>query len=347
LPEIIFLMRWDPRRGPVILGFYPQENVSIEKDFLINVFGTIMQREERLEGFYEVTYGGKDIITYYSGQELNQLFGTVLAQGEDKEGIRGGVVRAALVAFRRGEPPATLEEWKEIWDRITKFPMLTYEQRVADAFRDIEARKTLEVMLENGIIEMERLLDNLKASFPHLSRDVLLTYVYLLESLGILQTKWDEKALLQRVYLLRDVVFHRKKPEKFEEIAKEIEGYIESLEKYAREYQEGIWETDQAILPEVLGDPATYDILAEFRERGTIPVDEAQSRGWTTIVEKLVNLEIIKEAGERYYLFTDPTVKLLLPKYTFSIVVRKLRDEELSKEIVLDYLRTVRASYLE
>lgn len=347
MPEYIFLMRWDIRRGPILLGYFPQENIDIDKDFLINIFGSVMQREERLEGFYEVTYGGKDVITYYSGQELNQLFGTVLGSGEDKEGIRGGVVRAALVAFRRGEPPATVEDWREIWDRITRFPTLTYEQRVADAFRDMEARRALEVMVENGIMETDRLLDSLKASFPQLPRDVLLTYVYLLESLGILQTKWDEKALLQRVYLLRDVVFHRRKPDKFNEISKQIGNYVEQLEKYAREYQESIWETDQALLPEILGDPAIYDVLTEFRERGIIPADEAESRGWTTIVRRLLDIDILKEANGKYYLFTDPTVKLLLPRYTFSTVLRRLRDEEISKEVVLDYLRSVRASYLE
>ncbi len=346
MPKNIFLMQWDPRRGPIVLGYYPQNTEGIDKDFLINVFGTVLQREERLEGFYDVTYGGYDVITYYSGQELNQLFGVVLEEGEEKEGIRGGVVRAALTAFRRGEPPTTIEEWEELWERISAFPTMSLEERIADAFRDNETRKLLEIMLDSGIMVIDRLLDNLKTAFPYLARDVLLTYVYLLEALGILETKWDEKALIERVYLLRDVVFIRRKPEKFGEISSAIDGYQAEYEKFVREYQEGGWAQDQTILPELLGDPNIYGVIKIFREVGVMPEDEAQSRFGSTILKKLLDFDVLGKKDNKYYLFTDPTVKLLLPKYTFANVVRRLRDEELSKEVVLDYLKTVRSSYL-
>ena len=346
MPKNIFLMQWDPRRGPIVLGYYPENTEGIDKDFLINVFGMVLQREERLEGFYDVTYGGYTVITYYSGQELNQLFGVVLDENEEKEGIRGGVVRAALTAFRRGEPPTTKEEWEELLERISAFPTMTLEERIADAFRDMESRRLLEIMLDSGIMDMDRLLDNLKTSFPYLARDVLMTYVYLLAALGVLETKWDEKALIERVYLLRDVVFIRRKPEKFSEIASQISDYQSEYEKFVREYQEGGWVQDQSILPEILGDPNTYGVVKIFRDQGVIKEDEAHSRFGTTTIKKLLDTDIIRKKDDRYYLFTDPTVKLLLPKYTFANVVKRLREEELSKEIVLDYLKTVRSSYL-
>ena len=346
MPKNIFLMQWDPRRGPIVLGSYPATSEGIDKDFLINVFGLVLQREERLEGFYDVSYQGFDIVTYYSGQELNQLFGVVLEKGEDKEGIRGGVVRAALAAFRRGEPPATVEEWEDLWNRISAFPILTLEERIADAFRDDEARKLLEIMVDNGIIVIDRLIDNLKTSFPFLSRDVLVTYVHLLEALGILVTKWDEKALIERVYLLRDVVFYRKRPEKFSEIASEINDYEEEFERFAREYQEEGWISDQVLLPGIISDPNLYMIIKEFREKCIINENDIATRGWTSLAERLVTLDILRKKDDKYYLFSDPTVKLILPRYTFSNVVKKLRGEELSEDVVIDYLKTVRESYL-
>ncbi|MGQ4891376.1 MAG: hypothetical protein ACP6IP_02705 [Candidatus Njordarchaeia archaeon] len=351
MPRNIFLMQWDPRRGPLVLGYYtPSEEAAeaggIDKDFLINVFGMVLQRGERLEGFYDVTYQNYEIVTYYSGQELNQLFGVVLREGEDKKGIRGGVVRAALTAFRRGEPPVTEEEWRDLWDRISAFPTMSFEERLADAFRDDEARKLLEIMLDNGIMVVDRLLDSLKTSFPFLPRDVLLTYVYLLEALGVLSTKWDEKALIERVYLLRDVVFYRRKPEKFDEIASAISDYSEEFERFAREYQENGWVSDQALLPNVLGDPNQFQVIKAFRELGIMSENEVATRGITSIVEKLVSIDILRRKDDQYYLFSDPTVKLLLPKYTFANVVKRLRDEELTKDVVIDYLKTVRESYL-
>ena len=344
-------MQWDPRRGPLVLGYYTPnkerlEESKIDKDFLINVFGTVLQRGERLEGFYDVSYGGFDIVTYYSGQELNQLFGVVLAPNEDKEGIRGGVVRAALTAFRRGEPPVVEEEWRDLWDRISAFPTMSFEERIADAFRDEEARKLLDIMLENGIMVIDRLLDSLKTSFPVLSRDVLLTYVYLLAALGILETKWDEKALIERVYLLRDVVFYRRKPEKFDEIVSSISDYRDEFERFARDYQENGWVSDQVVLPNILSDPNLFGVIKQFRELGVISENEVATRGWISAVEKLVSMDIVRKHDDKYYLFSDPTVKLLLPRYTFANVVRRLREEELTKDVVLDYLKTVRESYL-
>lgn len=90
MPEAIFLMRWSPKRGPVVQGSYPP-GAELGKDFLIDVLGSIIQEEEeRLEGFYPVTLEGRDVISYYSGEELNQVFGIVLGREESEREYRGG-----------------------------------------------------------------------------------------------------------------------------------------------------------------------------------------------------------------------------------------------------------------
>jgi len=349
MPEGIFLMRWDPRRGPEILGMYPSE-IAITQDELIDIFGTLLLREEeRREGFYTFRTMGAtklDVVAYYSGQELNQIFGIILSPGEKPDDYRGGLVRIALKTFKLGEIVIDTEErWLEIWGWLLNYPSMTIEQRLGEVFQDEETYKLLEILVESGITTIDDIVLRMKTEFPVLSRDVIITYVHTLEALDVFATKWDEKALIERVFLLRDVLFHRKKPEKFDEIAKKISTYEDKWKSFAKRYYEGDWMNDRAIIPRILGDPERYRVLSEFRRRGVLSESDIATMGWSEYVEELKNLEILDKEDDKYYLFSDPTVAYVFPKYTIAKVVEKLRDGELDKNLVIEYLRMLREAY--
>lgn len=346
MPEMIFLMRWDPRVGPLVLGSYPVGE-EMSKEFLLNVFGLIIQREEeRLEGFYSVSYGGKNVVAYYSGQALNQVFGIVLQSGEDEEGFRGAMVRTAVSVFKKGEPPTSTEEWEHLWRWMNSYPQMNIEQRLGDAFRENEVKKLLSIMLESGVLTIDEVVDNMRTYFPVLPRDIITTYVHFLEALGIVSTKWDEKALIERVYLLRDVLFYRKKPEKYEEIAKEVPEYEEKYKNFASRYYEDLWESDQEALPELLGDPMSYSVIKIFREKGILEESDIPSEASEDLITRLLDLEIIGREGERYYLIADPSVRFVFPKYTISKVISRVRNEEINKDLAIEHLKIMRDSYL-
>jgi len=350
MPEGIFLMRWDPRLGPEILGMHPPEAV-ITRDELVNIFGSLLLREEeRREGFYSyqtLSEPRLNVVAYYSGEELNQLFGIILREDEDMEAYRGGLVRVAIRMFKLGEIAIETEEkWSEIWQWIINYPTMTLEQRLGDIFQEAEARRLLDIMVERGISTIDDVVLAMKSEFPVLSRDVIVTYVHSLEALNIFATKWDEKALIERVYLLRDVLFHRKRPEKYNDITKEIRTYTSKWETFAQRYYNEGWMNDKNVLPEILGNPEKYRVILEFRKRGVIHENEVNAVGWSDIVEDLRYLEIIDKEDEYYYLFSDPTVAYVFPRYTISSVVEKLRDGTFSKDLVMEYLRMLRDSYM-
>jgi len=349
MPEGVFLMRWDPRTGPEILGMYPSEMV-ITRDELLDIFGSLLLREEeRREGFYTFRTMGTtqlDVVAYYSGQELNQIFGVILSPGEKADDYRGGLVRIALRTFKLGEIMIdTAERWESIWNWLLSYPTMTNEQRLGDVFRESESFKLLEILVESGIATIDDVVLKMKTEFPGLSRDVILTYVHTLEALDIFATKWDERALIEYVYLLRDVLFHRRKPEKSDEIAKEIPEYQDRWESFSKRYFEGEWIQDKEILPKILGDPERYRVLVEFRNRGIINENEIAALGWTDYVDEMRAYEILGKADDKYYLFSDPVVAYVFPKYTISKVVEKLKNEEVNKDIVLEYLKMMRESY--
>jgi len=349
MPEGIFLMRWDPRRGPEVLGMYPPEAV-ITRDELIEVFGSLLLREEeRREGFYTFKTVGSarlDVVAYYSGIELNQIFGIILSPGEKPDDFRGGLVRIALKTFKLGEVIIDTEEkWSDIWGWLLNYPTMALEQRLGDVFQDTESYKLLEILVDSGITTIDDVVLKMKTEFPALSRDVIVTYVHTLEALNVFATKYDEKALIERVYLLRDVLFHRRKPENFDQIAKEISVYKDKWEVFAKRYYDSDWINDKEVLPRILGDAQKYKIISEFRRRGIISAQEIAAMGWSDHVEELRALEILDMENDNYYLFSDPTVAYVFPKYTIARVVERLKNGELEKNIVVDYLRMLREAY--
>lgn len=346
MPKAVFLMRWTAKRGPVIQGSYPPE-ADLEKDFLIDVLGSIIQEEEeRREGFYPITLEGKDVVTYYSGEELNQVFGILLEEGERGEEYRGGLVQATVRILKKGGSISTTEEWKELWDWIRAYPDMTREQRIGDAFKDPAMNEILSIITDNGILTIGEMVDRTRIRLPSLSRDVITTYVHILEALGILETQWNEEALEERVQMLRDVIFYRKKPEQYEKIASQISGYEEDFSSYVEKYKrERIWEQDREILPGFLSRPEMYELLKRFRTKGVLEKAEV-SESYDNVVGRLLEENILGETDTYFYLFTTPTLDLLFPRYTISRVFAQARDGTLSKEEVLNFLDTVKGSYL-
>ncbi len=340
-------MRWDPRRGPMLLGTYPVE-LSLSPDELVNVFGGLfLEEEERREGFYNISSGGRNILAYYSGVELNEIFGVILKSGENPNDYRGGLVRLALKIFKMGEEMLYSEEsWAEALNWITNYPSLTMEQRLADVFMDEEARTLLDLMVEEGILTLDEIVRRLRGIHPGVGRDVIASYVYTLEALNVLLTHYDEKALIERVYLLRDVAFIRRRPKAFDQIAKNIPGYVERWSEFVKRYYDREWIQDKNILPSILADVNTYKVLSEFRSRGIISEDEAGTHGWDQIIEeRLRPYEIVEKHEDKYYLFSDPTVTFVFPRYVIAKVMNKLKSGELEKKLVLEYLRVLRDAY--
>jgi len=340
-------MRWDPRRGPVILGTYPTE-LSLSPDELVNVFGGLfLEEEERREGFYTISLGGRNILAYYSGIELNEIFGIILKPDENPNDYRGGLVRLALKIFKLGEEILYSEEgWIEAWNWIIGYPSMTAEQRLADIFVEEEARSLLDIMIEEGILTIDDVIKRLRGMYPGLSRDVITSYVHTFEALDIIATRFDEKALIERVYLLRDVAFIRKKPEVFGKVSKVIPGYEKKWEEFVMRYHDREWIQDRNILPKILAEAETYRVLTEFRSKGVISSEEVRARGWAELIEeKLRPYEIIERHEDKYYLFSDPAVVYIFPRYVIARVVDKLKNGEIEKKIVLEYLRILRDAF--
>lgn len=353
MPETIFVSQWVSRGIPRLLASYPREN--LDPNLIIDIFGLIIREEEPREGFYIVRYpegarfseeyAQRDFVCYFSGMELKQLVGLILEKGEEAELYRGALVRAALRLFKRGEIPTAIEEWKDIWSQMLAYTKMPIEQRLADIFRDLEAKIILSTMVEEGVLTIDELVRKAreKISYP-ITRDLLIGYIHVLSALGILETRFDEKALMERVYLISDIVFYRKKPPKLEEVSKNFPLLKQMYSRLASEYISA-WETEAEKIPELIGRSDTYEIIQRFRREGMIKKDDIP-KIYQSIVETLRAENIIADIGGFYAMLFDPTYKLLFPKWTIAKFVEKSRENATARELLKTWLNILKEAYL-
>ncbi len=354
IPETIFVSQWIARGVPRLLASYPQKN--LDPNLIIDVFGLILREEEEpREGFYIVEYpeeatfsrqyAHRNFVCYFSGMELRQLVGLILEKGEDPEPYRGALVRVALRLFRRGEIPTAEEEWEEIWSQILAYTDMPIELRIADIFRDFEARMILSIMVEEGVLTLDELIRKAreKISYP-ITRDLLISYVYVLSALGILEVRFDEKALIERVYLISDVVFYRRKPQKFDEIIKKFPSVKEIYIQYVSDYI-ATWEADAEKIPELLSNSEIYPLIQKFRQEGAIE-ESKLSPSDRAIAERLKEENILVKIDNTYVMLVDPAYKLLFPKWTIAKLVEKAKEDTTMRDLLKNWLNVLKEAYL-
>lgn len=354
IPETLFLSQWVVRGAPQLLGAYPKKD--LDYNLIIDLFGLILREEEEpKEGFYIVQYpkdaafseeyGGRYFVCYFSGMELRQLVGLILEPKEDPGPYRGALVREALRLFRRGEVPSTDEEWERIWNAILTYPQLPLERRIADIFRDIEARIILTTMINEGVTTLDELVRSVRNSLSTpVTRDLIVSYVYVLSALGILEVRFDEKTLTERVYLVSDVIFYRRKPPKFDELLKQFSQLQELYTNFVSDYLPS-WEADFTALPDVLGTPNRYALIERFREAGYIRESDL-TPDELKIAKELMTLKILVKIDDNIVMLSDPTFRLLFPKWTIARAMERAKDDENFREILVSWLNVLREAYL-
>jgi len=343
LPQGIFLFRWSAKRGILLLGKHP-EDLEVDIDLLTDALGLRILRERR-PGFFTSKVRGIKLVAYTSGPDAFTTFGISLSPKEDELTYRGPLVRLVTRWLKTGEMPASAEEWESVWKYIIEFPTLSLEQRLADAFVDAEARMAHGILVELGILPLTDFIDRLQGEFPDVTSDVLASFIYTLVGLGVFGSKYDPKAMIDWIFLLRDVVFYRAAPPNMKEIASRVSNFERDYKEFARNYVEGAWEREQGLIPYIIMHSAAYKLLQEFRKKSILHRNEIPSEledGLNLLLEH----NIARESGDIYYLFTDIRCALLFPKYTIRRVLERVKEKEIDVKLALMYLEELKRSYL-
>lgn len=341
--KVVFLMGWDSRMGPRVLGQYPTD-YPLDKEKLIDLFGLALRHGESAH-FSEVELRGEKAVLYFTGMQTRMSLGAIMDEDDNIGTIRGALTRIVLDLIVRGQVPHSIDDWKRIYDKITLYGSMTLEEKVGELFSDMLFKRLFDTLLDWGLIRYDMLLSQLSVLAGSKDEDIIRAYLEIMNSLGLIQLYYDEEAVREYIFLLRDVAILRRKPELYDYIKKEIDDYEEKWEELKEEYlSQRLWMNEQEMLAQIFANPELYKLLMELRKRGVISIDELRNEA--SHANFLENLKVFGKTDSKYYLLSDVVIALLFPRYSIHQALGKYSEDVFSKEEILKYLDTLKKSYL-
>ncbi len=344
MPKVIFLMKWDARRGLHIVGQYPPD-YELDKDMLLDFFGLALSRGDA-KSFSELEHRGERLVLYFTGITTKMAFGAIVKKGEDLGLVRGAMVRSVIDIIVKQELPTDIGGWKLLFDKISKYHEMTNEEKVGELFGDEFFSKVYEKIIDFGLIAYDELLEELGILTGTTEEDILRAYLEVMASLGIIQLHYDDETMKEYIYLLRDVIIVRKKPEMFDTISSTIDGYPEDYQQWVDEYMESKkWKEEKRDLATIFANPQIYSALKNMRKRGILPkgkIREIERVG----LDYLIFIDVCRTNDKYIYMFTDVGVVLMFPRYSIHKCLERYASGILDKRIAKKYLETIKKSYL-
>jgi len=341
--KVVFLMGWDSRLGPRILGQYPPD-FPLDREKLVDLFGLALRHGESAH-FSEVELRGEKTVIYFTGMQTRMSLGAIVDEDDNIGAVRGALTRIVLDIIVRGELPQLMESWKDVYDKVVLYETMSLEEKVGELFSDAFFRRIFNTLLEWGLIRYDMLLSSLNILSGTREEDLVRAYLEIMNSLQLIQLYYDEEAVREYIFLLRDVVILRKKPDLFDHIKKLVPDYKGSWEEYREAYLlDRRWMDEQGMLAQIFANPALYSLLKEFREKGILTAEELGER--VAYADYLENLGVCRKNVDKYYLFTDVVIALLFPKYSVHKALEKYSEGVFSQDEILRYLDALKKSYL-
>ena len=230
---------------------------------------------------------------------------------------------------------------------------LSEEEALAGIYSDPLRLKIFSI-LSNGPITEKELLNVLKEEEKGFHEEDLVLLMSPFFRAGLISTSWFEKATTQCYFLTQDFVALKIPPQKSN---KEILSDM-NLAKAADVFftkQKAFFKKNRALLMDsssrlketqkclnILGTPKFKNIIEVLRDG---PKNLNQLIGQVDIesIKELINLRIIGEiimGNRKYYaLLYDVGIIKFTPKYLLNILIRKLKNKEISKEIAITHLK--------
>ena len=128
MPVGLVVMKWNERVGTEILAKYPEEIIITDKT-LMQVYSTHEYSGE--SGMISLMVGSLNIASYYTGPEKGYYILLLLNLDDDPDAYEGGLSEAARIILQNLEDDAYVQFIPSLFRRLTVYPTLNEEQRLA------------------------------------------------------------------------------------------------------------------------------------------------------------------------------------------------------------------------
>ncbi|MHA2035234.1 MAG: hypothetical protein ACW98X_02295 [Promethearchaeota archaeon] len=356
MPIGLVIMKWDDRAGTEILAKYPEEVVLTEKT-LMQVYSTHEYSGE--SGMISLMIGSLNIASYYTGPEKNFYVLLLLNLDDDPDAFEEGLIDISRIILGNIEDDAFLQIIPNLFRRLSVYPTLSTEQRLALTYQDEIKRMIINRLRDEGVVSKSELMIWLKDRYKQGFIDVEGVIMELIKR-EIVKEASVKGMPSELIFLIKDVVLMRVPPVKLLKDPADrglpsqlIEAYKSDVRSYFQNYTPS--EGDNLRVLDILTNPQVYETLRllrtavvtkndleKLRKKGVEDLDDVLKMLWDTQIIQVFQDE---RQNEYYALLSDFHLKLEFPKYLMNVIKTVYDQKSKSDQVLIEYLTVLENTY--
>jgi len=352
----LMVMRWDERIGADVLACYPEE-FEIPNESLMQIYST-HEYNQGESGLISLLAGERFLVSYYSGTE-DAVYTIIAISGEENP----DVYEEGLADLNRNVIPyiqdstALKNVLPNLFQRLSIYPTLSYEQRLLTILEDPVKRTILKRLHEDGVV--------IKSELTIWLREKITDRV--LDFEGVIASFYKSNLVkgitinnIDYLFMMEDILVHRRPPVRVLKNTSEaglpeslLPQYKQELLVFFKEYVPSDEDTQEVI--KALLDPQVYEVfkllrtnvvtresLEKLRKKGVEDLDGTVKKMWQS---HLICVLHDDKSNEYFALVSDVMIKTVFPEHIFNALIRAYEFKEKQKEIIIEYMKELENHY--
>ncbi|MFW9895486.1 MAG: hypothetical protein ACFFD7_06760 [Candidatus Thorarchaeota archaeon] len=356
MPVGLVIMKWDDRAGTEILTKYPEEIILTEKT-LMQVYSTHEYSGE--SGMISLMIGSLNIASYYTGPDKNFYILLLLNLDDDPDAYEEGLIDVSRSILGNLEENSFLQMIPNLFQRLSVYPTLTDEQRLALTYQDELKRMIINRLRDEGVVSKSELMIWLKDRYKQGFIDVEGIIMELIKR-EIVKEASVKGMPSELIFLIKDVIVMRvppmyilKDPVNRGLPSQLVETYRSDVRSYFQNYQPT--EGDNLRVLDILTNPQVYETLRllrtavvtknsleKLRKKGVEDLDDVLKLLWDT---QMIQVFQDERENEYYALLSDFHLTLVFPKYLMNVIKTVYDQKSKSDQVLIEYLNVLENTY--
>ncbi len=356
MPVGLVVMRWDERVGTEILAKHPEE-INVTDKTLMQVYSTHEYSGE--SGMISLMIGSLNIASYYTGPDKGFYILLLLSLDDDPDSYEGGLIDISRIILQNMADDAYVSMIPTLFRRLSVYPTLNNEQRLAITYQDEIKRMILNRLRDEGVVSKSELMVWLKDQYKQGFVDLEGVLIELVKREIVKETSVKGMPS-ELIFLIQDVVALRVPPVKMLDDpasrglpAQLVEDYKIEVKKFFQNYRPT--EGDNLRIIDILINPQVYETLKllrtaivtkndleKLRKKGVDDLDNVLKMLWDT---QMIQVFQDERNNEYYALLSDFHMNLIFPKYLLNIIRKVYDQKSKANQVLIEYLTVLENSY--
>ncbi len=356
MPVGLVVMRWDERVGTEILAKYPEE-INVTDKTLMQVYSTHEYSGE--SGMISLMVGALNIASYYTGPEKGYYILLLLNLDDDPDAYEGGLTDVARTILQNLEDDAYVTMIPSLFRRLSVYPTLSTEQRLAMTYQDEIKRMILNRLRDEGVVSKSELMVWLKDRYKQGFVDLEGVLIELIKRELIKETSVKGMPS-ELIFLTNDLLMMRVPPVTLSKNPADrglpsqlSEDYKTEIRTFFQGYLPS--EEDNLRVVDVFIDPQVYETLRllrtaivtrndleKLKKKGVEDVDAVLKALWDN---KMIQVFQDERNNEYYALISDFYIDLIFPSYVLNVIREQYVNKSKAGEVLAEYLTVLEDAY--